>query len=67
VVRWGTTAAQDCVAGTLADIAERAAHLAPPAVIVVGDVVSLRELSPAISSRGAALVEQAHVAELDPA
>ncbi len=45
VVRWGTTEAQDSVAGTLADIAERSSHLAPPAVIVVGDVVNLRVTS----------------------
>ena len=67
VVRWGTTEAQESVAGTLADIAERAAHLAPPAVIVIGDVVSLRHLIPANGSHDSAFVEQAYDVELDPA
>ena len=58
VVRWGTMEAQESVAGTLADIAERAAHLAPPAVIVIGDVVSLRDLLPANGSHDAPLVRQ---------
>ncbi|MGH7392053.1 MAG: uroporphyrinogen-III C-methyltransferase [Candidatus Rokuibacteriota bacterium] len=45
VVRAGTTADQVVVSGTLADIAGRAAaaRLEPPAVIVVGEVVALRE------------------------
>jgi uroporphyrinogen III methyltransferase/synthase len=45
VVRWGTTPRQQTVVGTLADIAGRvrAAGLKPPAVIVVGEVVRLRE------------------------
>jgi uroporphyrinogen III methyltransferase/synthase len=45
VIRWGTTPHQQTVAGTLEDIAERVAeaNLKPPAVTVVGDVVSLRE------------------------
>jgi siroheme synthase len=30
------------VTGTLADIARRAAHLAPPCTIVIGEVVRLR-------------------------
>jgi uroporphyrin-III C-methyltransferase len=67
VVRWGTTEAQESVAGTLADIAERAAHLAPPAVIVVGDVVNLKDLMPASGTHGSALVERARVPLLDPA
>jgi uroporphyrin-III C-methyltransferase len=41
VIRWGTTEAQQTVAGTLADIVEKAAHIESPAVIVVGQVVSL--------------------------
>jgi uroporphyrinogen III methyltransferase / synthase len=43
-VRWGTRPEQDTVTGTLADIAERVeeANLKPPAITVVGDVVSLR-------------------------
>ncbi|HUT23985.1 MAG TPA: uroporphyrinogen-III C-methyltransferase [Sumerlaeia bacterium] len=45
VVRWGTWPRQETVTGTLADIAEKveAAGLKPPAVIVVGEVVALRE------------------------
>ncbi|HBN26899.1 MAG TPA: uroporphyrinogen-III C-methyltransferase [Desulfobacteraceae bacterium] len=45
LIRWGTTPKQYAVAGTLADIVEkvRAINLKPPAVIVVGDVVKLRE------------------------
>ena len=43
-VRWGTTAEQQTVSGTLGDIAEKVAEtgLKPPAITVVGDVVSLR-------------------------
>jgi uroporphyrin-III C-methyltransferase len=41
VVRSGTTAEQQTITGTLADIAARAAGLDGPAVIVIGDVVSL--------------------------
>lgn len=43
VIRWGTQADQTVVTGTLATLAERCAGVAPPAVIVVGDVVGLRE------------------------
>jgi uroporphyrin-III C-methyltransferase len=45
LVRWGTTDAQEVVSGRLDEIAAcpDAARLAPPVVIVVGDVVSLRE------------------------
>jgi uroporphyrinogen III methyltransferase/synthase len=43
VIRWGTRAGQQVVTGTLADIAERAATIQPPTVIVVGDVVKMRE------------------------
>jgi len=45
VIRWGTTPGQQTVAGTLADITERAkeAALKAPAIIVVGEVVQLRE------------------------
>jgi uroporphyrinogen III methyltransferase/synthase len=44
-VRWGTVPEQRTVTGTLRDIADRVgeAGLKPPAVIVVGDVVALRE------------------------
>jgi len=43
VIRWGTTASQECVVGTLSTIATEAKHVLPPALVVVGDVVHLRE------------------------
>ncbi len=45
LVRWGTTAKQETIAGTLNNIVEKveSAGLKPPAVIIVGSVVSLRE------------------------
>ncbi len=45
LVRWGTTPRQQVVTGTLANIVERVqqADLHPPAVIVVGEVVNLRD------------------------
>lgn len=45
LVRWGTTPRQEVVTGTLADIADRAeaTGLKPPALTIVGEVVSLRE------------------------
>ncbi|MEI6044158.1 MAG: uroporphyrinogen-III C-methyltransferase [Chloroflexota bacterium] len=45
VVRWGTTWQQQTVTGTLATIAEIAkeSEIKPPGVIVVGEVVGLRE------------------------
>ena len=45
LVRWGTRAEQRTLVGTLATIADEAerAHFESPAVIVVGDVVKLRE------------------------
>lgn len=45
VIRWGTTASQESVTGTLATIAEEInrAGLQPPAVLVVGEVVELRQ------------------------
>jgi uroporphyrinogen III methyltransferase / synthase len=44
-VRWGTVPEQRTITGTLLDIADRVteAGLKPPAIIVVGDVVALRE------------------------
>lgn len=44
-VRWGTIPEQRTVTGTLRDIAEKVAEagLKPPAITVVGDVVSLRD------------------------
>lgn len=45
LIRWATTPGQETVAGTLQDIVMRAkgAGLRPPAVLVVGKVVGLRE------------------------
>ncbi len=43
VVRWGTRVEQQTVTGTLADISGKAETIEPPAVIVVGGVVSLRD------------------------
>lgn len=43
VIREATTASQQTVVGTLADIVELAADIRPPAVIVVGEVVRLRQ------------------------
>jgi uroporphyrin-III C-methyltransferase len=39
----GTVAAQTVVMGTLADIAEKARQVLPPAITVVGEVVALRQ------------------------
>ncbi len=48
VIRCGTTPQQEVVRGTLADIAERAAGVEPPAVVVIGKVVDLANaLAPA--------------------
>jgi uroporphyrinogen III methyltransferase / synthase len=41
VIEQGTTATQRTVTGTLGNIASRAAHLQPPAVIVIGAVAGL--------------------------
>ncbi|MBF0259235.1 MAG: uroporphyrinogen-III C-methyltransferase, partial [Desulfamplus sp.] len=45
LIRWGTTPEQQTVTGTLSNIVEKVAEakLKPPAIIVVGEVVSLRE------------------------
>jgi len=43
LVEQGTTTAQKTITGTLADIVTRAAGIRPPAVIIVGEVVRLRE------------------------
>ncbi|MBI2527295.1 MAG: uroporphyrinogen-III C-methyltransferase [Candidatus Rokubacteria bacterium] len=41
LIRWGTTAAQQTITGTLGDILPRATGLAPPVVVIVGEVVAL--------------------------
>lgn len=45
LIRWGTTEAEKTVIGSSADIAGRAqaAGLEPPVVVVIGDVVALRD------------------------
>ncbi|MBI1993403.1 MAG: uroporphyrinogen-III C-methyltransferase [Deltaproteobacteria bacterium] len=43
LIRWGTTEEQQTVVGTLADIIDKAAVLQPPVVVVVGEVVALRD------------------------
>jgi uroporphyrinogen III methyltransferase/synthase len=45
IIRWGTRADQKTVVGTLGDISSKVAEndIRPPAVVVVGDVVNLRE------------------------
>jgi uroporphyrin-III C-methyltransferase len=43
VIRSGTTSNQESVIGTLEDIVEKSALIEPPALIVVGDVVSLAD------------------------
>ncbi|UFJ39074.1 uroporphyrinogen-III C-methyltransferase [Brevibacillus humidisoli] len=45
LIRWGTTVEQQTVVGTLADIVEKReqAGLTNPAIIIVGEVVSLRD------------------------
>ncbi len=43
VIHWGTRPGQRVVTGTLQDIAAQAVNLQPPTVIVVGDVVRLRD------------------------
>jgi uroporphyrinogen III methyltransferase/synthase len=45
LIRWGTTVRQSTLVGTLADIADLARErgLKPPAILVVGEVVGLRE------------------------
>jgi uroporphyrinogen III methyltransferase / synthase len=43
VIRWGTQPRQEVVTGTLKDIAAKAQSLAPPTVVVVGQVVNLRK------------------------
>ena len=44
-VRWGTRPDQETVAGTLATIADQidAAHLKPPATVIIGEVAGLHE------------------------
>ncbi|MFQ5900192.1 MAG: uroporphyrinogen-III C-methyltransferase [Thermodesulfobacteriota bacterium] len=43
VIRWGTRPEQETVTGTLKDIVAKAGDIKPPTVMVVGEVVRLRE------------------------
>ncbi|OGP26094.1 MAG: uroporphyrinogen-III C-methyltransferase [Deltaproteobacteria bacterium GWA2_57_13] len=43
VIRWGTTDLQETVTGTLGDIVDKAVTVRPPVVLVIGEVVGLRE------------------------
>jgi uroporphyrinogen III methyltransferase/synthase len=43
VIQWGTLPRQRTVTGTLQNIREKAKRMGPPCIIVVGDVVGLRE------------------------
>jgi len=46
LIRYGTTAWQEVIVGTLSDIADKAESLGPPVLVVVGEVVRLeRELN----------------------
>jgi uroporphyrinogen III methyltransferase/synthase len=44
-VRWGTRSDQETITGTLSDLADRvhAAHMRPPATVIIGEVVALRD------------------------
>ena len=42
-VRWATRPDQQAISGTLGDLAEKIAGMKPPATIVIGEVVALRE------------------------
>jgi uroporphyrinogen III methyltransferase/synthase len=43
LIRWGTRAEQEVVTGMLADLPEKCRGMKPPALIVVGEVVALRD------------------------
>jgi uroporphyrinogen III methyltransferase/synthase len=45
LIRWGTRSEQETITGTLSDIAQKVEHanFKPPAVIVIGEVVNLRD------------------------
>ncbi len=43
IIRWGTTPNQEVVTGTLAEVASKSNSIRPPALIVIGEVVKLRE------------------------
>jgi siroheme synthase len=43
VIEKGTTPNQVVVTATLADIVDKAAHLQPPSILIIGEVVRLHE------------------------
>ncbi|MBI2999938.1 MAG: uroporphyrinogen-III C-methyltransferase [Deltaproteobacteria bacterium] len=43
LIRWGTTDSQETVTGTLGDIVDKGVTLRAPVVLVIGEVVSLRD------------------------
>jgi uroporphyrinogen III methyltransferase / synthase len=43
VIRWGTLPYQETIVGTLGDIVSKTQGVAPPTVVVVGEVVNLRD------------------------
>ena len=43
VIRWGSWSRQEVFTGTLSDISSKTTGIMPPAIIVVGEVVQLRE------------------------
>lgn len=43
LIRWGTTELQETIVGTLSDIVAKSALLEPPVIVVIGQVVRLRE------------------------
>ena len=43
LIQWGTTCRQKTIVGTLADLPEKGADMGPPALLVIGGVVGLRD------------------------
>ncbi|PJF38462.1 MAG: hypothetical protein CUN54_10810 [Phototrophicales bacterium] len=45
IIEWGATTEQRVITGTIAELPElaRANHIEPPATIIIGDVVCLRD------------------------
>jgi siroheme synthase len=68
VIRWGTYDSQETIVGTLVSIADSVsrAGLRAPVLIVIGEVVRLREQLNWFEKSGAGLVVDAQVAEVVP-
>ncbi|MFA9559728.1 uroporphyrinogen-III C-methyltransferase [Evansella sp. AB-rgal1] len=62
LVRWGTTEEQETLVGTLQDIVRKVeeAQFRSPAIIVVGEVVKLRDKLAWFQEKGASMVKLAH-------